>query len=117
MDLLKDCLDAGIYGQSTMSRRHSSGIVLSAAETGNQKNSALAVVFPSKEKLERKYPVLKDKPLLLPICWAHRLGKYAVELCYSKKGDNSPLKSVVLGKKRTEMMIKYGVLQKNKKKK
>lgn len=115
-ELLQDSLDAGIYGHSTMSRRHSAGIVLKATEGQTIKSSTISTVFPSREKMQGKYPVLKSKPILLPLCWAHRLGKYAVEVIHQKDKDNSPLESVSLGKKRTEMMIKYGILPKNKKK-
>ncbi len=115
-DLLQDSLDAGIYGQSTMSRKHSAGIVMQAAEGQSLKSSTLSAVFPNRERMQGKYPVLKKKPVLLPLCWAHRLGKYAVEVIHTKKNGNSPVESVALGKKRTEMMVKYGVLPKNKKK-
>lgn len=115
-ELLQDCLDAGIYGQSSMSRKHSAGIVLQAAEKQSQKANTLSAVFPSKERMVGKYPILKSKPILLPACWAHRLGKYAVEVMRSGKEENSPLESVSLGKKRVEMMVKYGVLPKSQKK-
>ena len=115
-ELLQDCLDAGIYGQSSMSRKHSAGIVLQAAEKQSQKASTLSAIFPNKERMVGKYPILKSKPILLPACWAHRLGKYAVEVIRSGKEENSPLESVSLGKKRVEMMVKYGVLPKSQKK-
>lgn len=112
-EMLEDILDAGIYGQSSMSRRHSAGLVAAAAERNSHQTSTLSVVFPSREKLAGRYPVLKRTPLLLPICWVHRLGKYAVEVLRTGQAGNSPLESVTLGKKRMEMMVKYGVLPKD----
>ena len=111
-EMLEDILDAGIYGQSSMSRRHSAGLVAGAAEHGSHQSSTLSVVFPSQKHMTGKYPVLKQAPVLLPACWVHRLGKYAVEVLRTRKAGNSPLESVAMGKKRTEMMVKYGVLPK-----
>lgn len=114
--LLEDSLDAGIYGQSSMSRRHSAGIVLQAAERHSNKSRAFSIIFPNKERMVGKYPVLNKAPILLPACWTHRIGKYAIEVLYNKGKDNSPLESVAMGKKRMEMMVKYGVLPKGQKK-
>lgn len=111
-EMLEDILDAGIYGQSSMSRRHSAGLVAGAAEHGSHQTNTLSVVFPSRKHMAGKYPVLKQAPVLLPACWVHRLGKYAVEVLRTRKAGNSPLESVAMGKKRTEMMVKYGVLPK-----
>lgn len=115
-EMLEDIMDAGIYGQSSMSRRHSAGIVLQAVENKSNQASALSAAFPSRQKLLGRYPVLKRAPMLLPACWAHRLGKYAIEVLWTYRSGNSPLKSVEMAKKRTEMMVKYGVFPKDQKK-
>lgn len=110
-DMLADMLDAGIYGQSTMSRRHSAAVAVQAARHGS--GGTLAAVFPGREQLAGRYPVLRRAPLLLPVCWAHRLGAYALEVLRSGGRENSPLESVALGKKRTEMMVRYGIIPKD----
>ena len=115
-EMLEDIMEAGIYGQSSMSRRHSAGVVLQAAQSEKRQSGMIATVFPARNKLVGRYPVLKRAPVLLPACWVHRLGKYAVEVLRTHKSGNSPLKSVELAKKRTEMMVKYGVLPKDQKK-
>lgn len=113
-EMLEDILDAGIYGQSSMSRRHSGALVLRAAEEGQSRPSLLRAVFPPREQLVGRYPVLRRVPVLLPALWVHRLGVYGLELLGSRRKDNSPRESVALGKKRTEMMIKYGIIPQDK---
>lgn len=111
--LLDDCLAAGIYGQSSMSRRHSASLVLEAAEGGGRPN-LLHAAFPPRKKLISRYPVLEHAPVLLPVVWLCRLGSYGLEVVRAAGKGNSPGESIAMGKKRTEMMIKYGVIPKNK---
>lgn len=111
--LLDDCLAAGIYGQSSMSRRHSASLVLEAAEGGGRPN-LLHAAFPPRKKLLSRYPVLARAPVLLPVVWLRRLGSYGLEVVRAAGKGNSPGESIAMGKKRTEMMIKYGVIPKNK---
>ena len=115
-ELLLDCLEAGVYGQSTLSRKHSAGMVMQAAEDKKSRPGLLHTLFPARSGMENRYPVLKKHPVLLPACWVHRICKYAGEAARGGK-DNSPVESVSLGKKRTEMMVKYGVFTKRNQKK
>ena len=109
-EMLEDILDAGVYGQSTMSRRHSGALVLRAAEEGQTRPSVIRAAFPPKEQLLGRYPILEKRPALLPVMWIRRLGSYGLELMKSSKKDNSLRESVALGKRRTEMMIRYGII-------
>ena len=109
-EMLQDILDAGVYGQSTMSRRHSGALVLRAAEEGQTRPSVIRAAFPPKEQLLGRYPILEKRPALLPVMWFRRLGSYGLELMKSSKKDNSLRESVALGKRRTEMMIRYGII-------
>ena len=112
--MLEDILEAGIYGQSSMSRRHSGVLVLRAAEEGKAHTNLIRAAFPPKDHLVGRYPILKKKPALLPFVWLYRLGNYGAELMKSPKNDNSLRNSVALGKRRTEMMIQYGIIPRNK---
>lgn len=112
--MLEDILAAGVYGQTTMSRRHSNNLVLHAAEEGNSHMGLLQTVFPPREKLMGRYPVLERVPVLLPVMWLHRLGDYGLELIGSVGNGNSPRKSMTLGKQRIEMMIEYGIISQDK---
>lgn len=112
--LLDDMLDAGIYGQTTMDRRHSGALVLDTVRNNRSKNSFLSAVFPPASQLSGRYPALKKFPILLPACWVHRAGAYGLELLRNNSKGNSPIKTVSLGKQRTEMMIKYGIIPQTK---
>ena len=117
-ELLLDTLDAGVYGQSSMSRKHSAGLVLQSAEKESTGVHLTRVLFPDRESMQAKYPGLKDHPSLLPVYWARRLGKYGVEVLRGRGRENSPLESIAMGKKRTDMMVKYQIFpQKGKKNK
>ena len=113
-EMLEDILEAGIYGQSSMSRRHSGALVLRAAEEGKAHTNLIRAAFPPKDHLVGRYPILKRQPALLPFVWLYRLGNYGAELMKSPKNDNSLRNSVALGKRRTEMMIQYGIIPRNK---
>ncbi len=108
-DLLDDILKAGIYGQSTRARRHSSSLSVVAAEHGESAANLIRVIFPPAETISLRYPFVKKSPLLLPIGWFKRIADYSRELAHSEKGENSPKVTVLLHKKRSELMKKYGI--------
>lgn len=106
--MLLDMLDAGIYGQTTMNRRHSAAMLVQKAKDG-KKGSVMAAIFPSAESLSGRYPVLKRMPLLLPAAWIHRMGSYAAEIISGRARGNSPWQAVSLAKQRQSLMERYGV--------
>lgn len=106
--MLLDMLDAGIYGQTTMDRRHSAAVLVQQAK-GEKKSSVTAAIFPSAESLSRRYPVLKRMPVLLPAVWIHRIGSYAAEIIAGKGRGNSPAQAVSLAKQRQSLMERYGI--------
>jgi hypothetical protein len=107
-ELLLDVLDAGIYGQSTPTRHHSG--TYTAQQAKGRKN-LLRTLFPKREALQERWPVLKEHPGRLPLVWLQRLGNYAKEI--SSQADNSPAESLQLGKKRLEMLVKYDIISKD----
>lgn len=107
-DLLEDVLEAGIYGQSTLTRHHSGTYT---AQQVKGKKSLLRTLFPTREALQARYPVLKEHPGRLPLVWLQRLGSYAKEV--SSQTDSSPAESLQLGKKRLEMLVKYDIISKD----
>ena len=111
--MLEDLLSAGIYGGSTMSRKHSSNITLDAvsADKKGKKPAAvvLASVFPAATKLEARYPYLRKSPWLLPVAWADRILKYRNEL--KKAANNKAAEAVQIGAQRVELLRKYGVIR------
>ena len=114
-EMLEDILDAGIYGQSSMSRRHSGALVLCAAEEGETRPNLLRAAFPPIEQLVGRYRILQKHPALLPIVWIRRMGSYGLELLRSPGKDNSLRDSLALGRRRTQMMIRYGIISRNQK--
>ena len=106
--MLLDLLNAGIYGGATMSRRHSSNITLDAVtgEKGGRARSLRASLFPPAEKLEGRYPYLKEKPWLLPAAWVSRIGSYLRE----SSGDNSAADALKIGNDRVELLRFYHIL-------
>lgn len=112
-DMLEDILDAGIYGQTSMDRKHSAAISLRAVSE-NSKPSVVKALFPGASQLVGRYPALKKAKILLPACWAHRIACYALELLRGRGEGNSPAETLALGNKRTEMMVRYGILPKAK---
>ena len=71
LPMLTDLLSGGLYGDSSMSRKHSSSITLDAVAAqktgGKTKNAWISSVFPSAAKLEGRYSYLKKHPHLLPV--------------------------------------------------
>ena len=111
--MLEDLLSSGVYGGSTMSRKHSSNMTLEAVSADKQgKKSGLSLkksLFPSAKSLESRYPYLKKYPYLLPLAWFSRIVKYGKE----QKGNtnNSAMESLKIGSERVELLRKYKVIK------
>ena len=107
--LLNDALSAGIYGSSTMSRKHSSTMTLGAVESGfrgDRRISLLPSLFPNRAVMETSFPWVKKSGLLLPAAWSIRIFRYLKE----NRTDNSASESIRIGKERTEMLKFYKIL-------
>ena len=109
-DLLEDLIAGGIFGNSSISRKHSSNITLQAVternEQGKIKKPMLwQCVFPDMKYMERTYSYLKNYPFLLPVAWASRLKRYQRE-----KHNNDARKSIEIGNKRVNLMKKYKII-------
>ena len=109
-DLLEDLIAGGIFGNSSISRKHSSNITLQAVternEQGKIKKPMLwQCVFPDMKYMERTYSYLTNYPFLLPVAWASRLKRYQRE-----KHNNDARKSIEIGNKRVNLMKKYKII-------
>lgn len=106
--LLLDILDAGVFGSSTMERKHSSLITIRAAsEGGGREGSLWSAVFPPAASLEGRYPYLRKWPCLLPVAWCAR------GLRYLKEGRNVGGRAAAatrIGRQRLELLEQYGLL-------
>lgn len=113
--MLKDLLDSGVFGASSMSRKHSSNMTLHAISAQKQGkkagNGVLKTIFPSAKNLSGRYPYLKEKPYLLPVAWVDRIVKYRRETAAGSSGNNAA-ESLRIGNKRIELMKQYGIIEK-----
>ncbi|WP_426350912.1 nucleotidyltransferase domain-containing protein [Alloiococcus sp. CFN-8] len=114
-DLLSEILNSGVYGDSTMSRKHSSNITLNAVISDKKgkksKFYVLKTVFPDSKSLSGRYSYIKKYPFLLPVAWAQRIFKYKKEI--SKRGsENSVSESIKIGNDRIELLRKHGIIKK-----
>jgi hypothetical protein len=111
-DLLEDLLEGGVFGDSSMSRKHSSNITLQAvSESRKGKRARVSLVhslFPERSYMERKYPWLKKYPALLPVSWMMRIVRYGRE---SRKMKGNDVKaSIEIGTRRVDLMKKYKII-------
>lgn len=117
--LLKDIMEGGLYGASTMARLHSSNITLEAVSDSLQYGAAskgglsyiLKSVFLPYDSLKNRYTFLQKMPFLLPVAWFMRIGSYTKEVLSGKKGLSEVSESVKLGQERIELLKKYGMIK------
>ena len=110
-EMLDDILESGVYGSSSMSRKHSANITLGAAETTgsgtpDKKHTWIRTLFPSVSSLKNRYPYLIKRPWLLPAAWLQRIFHYLGEW----NPTNSPGEALRLGRERVSLMKQYGLL-------
>lgn len=112
-DMLEDLIDGGVFGDSSMSRKHSSNITLRAVSEDRQGKKAgahvLSSLFPGRRYMERTYPWVKKYPFLLPAAWVLRMKKYLKET--AKQGGNDAMESIEIGSRRVDLMKKYKIIQ------
>ena len=103
--LINDILDAGVFGASTMDRKHTALMTLDAVE--DKKNSnRLKAVFPNVNYLKDNYTYLQKYPILLPVAWGQRI------LSYLKKNKTSSyINTMELGKQRIELLKEYKIIK------
>lgn len=109
--ILEDILESGVYGSSTMSRKHSSTITLHAAENARsgpygEKISRTRTLFPALAGMKRRYPYLERLPWLLPVAWIQRIWHYLM----AQGADNTPGEALRIGRERVSLMKRYGLL-------
>lgn len=110
--MLRDLLEAGLYGDNSMSRRHSSSITLEAAAAHKQgkkrRGSVITALFPPADKLQNRYPYLRGKPYLLPAAWCSRILTYRRQT--RRDPDNTPAQALQIGRERLELLRQYDII-------
>ena len=111
--LLEDILDAGVYGNSSMSRKHSANMTLEAITLDTQGKKARAslrsTLFPSLKDLTGRYPYLEKHGYLLPVAWISRIVTYMKES--SSREDNKATETIKIGKERVALMKEYKIIK------
>lgn len=103
--LINDILDAGVFGASTMDRKHTALMTLDAIED-KKKSNRLKAVFPNVNYLKDNYTYLQKYPILLPVAWGQRI------LSYLKKNKTSSyINTMELGKQRIELLKEYKIIK------
>lgn len=115
LPLLLDVLASGVHGAADMTRLHSSNMTLKAMEnyknSRNSKSSVWSSAFLPLKDMKKKYRYLEKAPFLLPAAWLQRILQYARELSSQKSSGNNVMDSISLGRKRVELLKKYGVIK------
>lgn len=112
-DLLEDLMAGGVFGDSSMSRKHSSNITLQAV-TDDKKGkkaggSLLHSLLPDGKYMKKKYTYLKDYPFLLPVAWMSRIRRYLKETRKTERNDVKA--SIEIGNHRVDLMKKYKIIR------
>lgn len=118
--MLEDLMDSGIYGDASMSRKHSSNMTLNAVTADKQgvesKGGVIRMLFPGVGTMRGRYPYLKKHPYLLPVAWIQRIVKYRKETKAAKaagvESANSASESLRVGSQRIALLKKYGIIKK-----
>lgn len=110
--LLRDIMEAGIYGYEGIERRHSSNLTLN--EVGRQwygKSGIpiLQTIFPSLKSMKNEFVFLKKYPFLLPAAWLIRILKYEKEI--QKNAHRNVAETLKTGNQRIALMRKYKIIK------
>lgn len=109
-ELLQDLLHGGVYGNSSMERRHSSNITLTAMRIG-KKNTAASLwetVFPSISYMEHRYQWLEKYLVLVPVAWAARMYSYFIR---KERDGEEKISGLEIGMERVELLKKYKIIK------
>lgn len=106
--LLLDMLDAGVFGASTMERKHSSHMTIQAASAQSRRAGTLwTALFPPARSLQGRFPYLRRWPWLLPAAWCARGFGYLRE---GKDAGGRAATAARIGRQRLELLEQYGLL-------
>ncbi len=110
-EILADMFEAGVFGMSSMARMHSAAMTLKAAEDekAGMAGSVLGALFPSMERMQERYPELKEKRYLLPVAYGKRIVKFIKSK--NEQKDESGKSVVELGRARVASLKKYGIIR------
>lgn len=108
--MLADLFSGGVFGAESLTRLHTATATLNAIRRSRNGSGpgTLASVFPSLAYMERQYPYLRTRPVLLPAAWLSRIFHYLREV--RQEDSSSASGSLRLAKERIALLKQYGIL-------
>lgn len=105
--LINDILEAGVFGASTMDRKHTALMTLDAVED-NSEGNRLKAIFPNVDYLKDRYTYLQKYPILLPVAWIQRVFSYMKN---NHNNKDSYINTMELGKQRIALLKEYKIIK------
>ena len=109
--LLLDMLSGGLYGVADIDRLHSGNMTLDAVAAQKQGRHGSGVwhsLFPGKDYLKSKFSYAKKYPILLPVAWAQRIGRYLTQGVAA-----NPAETIRIGQERIALLRQYHIIENN----
>ena len=106
--LLEDMLSGGLYGAVDMDRLHSGNMTLDAVAAQKQGRHGSGVwhsLFPGSGYLKSQFPYAQKHPILLPVAWAQRIGRYLTQ-----ESTARPTETIRIGQERIALLRQYHIL-------
>lgn len=105
---MKDVLEGGVYGKSSLERVYSGNLMQSALshQSSGKLSCIFRALFPSVKRAEQSYQWLEKYPYLLPVAWVFRFCKYRRKTKGRKKSATTALD---IGRTRIEIARKYKI--------
>lgn len=111
-NLLEDILEGGVYGKSSDSRIASGAYSWLLCNSEKQKGMDRLVVqrlFPTAGFLKDKYPILAERPYLLPLIWIWRICTHIKKMGGQGRGREQVLEEIRLGSQRIQLLEQYEI--------
>lgn len=106
-DLIEDSLTGGVFGHNSQDRLHSASITAADTAGLTMTYGLIRTIFPSRKVMEINYPWVRKNVIMLPFGWGARLLHYMTRI----GKENSPVRSLMIGKQRRKILEEYKVLK------
>lgn len=106
--LLEDMLSGGLYGAVDKDRLHSGNMTLDAVAAQKQGRHSSGVwhsLFPGSGYLKSQFPYAQKYPILLPVAWAQRIGRYLTQ-----ESTANPAETIRIGEERIALLKQYHII-------
>lgn len=110
--LISDIIEGGNFGRKDRERYNQGSIISNKGEDGISKNILTQFITWSNTVVERKWPISKKLPILIPIGWLVFGGRYAIRMLLGKRKNFISKKIVVKAKSRKEIYSNFGIFEK-----